>query len=171
MLIRHRSNFHSSVMVKITKKCIWSQICGCFDSSLFNNTFSTAYITWNKTLGWSVSDEMERAWKKAVVWQFKVLYQCVLGWPMTSTSAFFLTALSLLIVELLQKGFSLFFVLQFGSVTDSCKAWLTQFAVSLQSCICTKRCVWPCTEGFGSIWVPIYAGEKCCVFHCHVAVI
>jgi hypothetical protein len=33
-----------------------------------------------------VSNETERAWKKAVVWQFKVLYQYVLGWPMTSTS-------------------------------------------------------------------------------------
>jgi len=36
-----------------------------------------------------MSDEMERAWKKAAIWQFKVLYQYVLGWPMTSTSEFF----------------------------------------------------------------------------------
>jgi hypothetical protein len=36
---------------------------------------------------------MERAWKKAVIWQFKVLYQYVLGWSVTSTSAFFFNSM------------------------------------------------------------------------------
>jgi hypothetical protein len=37
-----------------------------------------------------LNDELERAWKEAVILQFKALYQNMLGWPMTSTSAFVL---------------------------------------------------------------------------------